>query len=120
MSKKSKKSKKQKKLNKQKQSAQRQAQAVSRMLTITILSVLGFFVYKDVTAESLQGTQNIYADTAYLDYLHELDAIKEEIGIYELEYDLENDVEYEDLPKVITVCWSASQERLVPAYQGCK
>lgn len=108
------------KLNRSKAMQARKAQNVSRLLTITIMGVLSYFVFQDVKAESLQGVQNAYESTEYLDYLHELDVIKESLGIYELEYDLEKDAEYEDLPKVITVCWSASQERLVPAYMGCK
>lgn len=119
MSKKKSKAKKTKaKALKANQQRVRKAQTVSRVLTITILGVLGFFVYSDVKAESLQGTQNIYDDSEYLDYLHELDAIKESLGIYELEYDLDRDPEYQDMPKQITVCWSASQQRLVPAYMA--
>lgn len=107
------------KLNRSKaRKAQSKAKNVSRLLTVTILGVLGYFVYGDLKAESLQGTQSPYSDSDYLEYLHELDEIKEEIGIYELEYDLEQDPEYRDMPKQVTVCWSASQQRLVPSYMA--
>ena len=90
--------------------AQAKAQTVSRILTITILSVLSYFVYSDLKAENLQDVQSIYDDTSYLDELHEIDLVLQE---------LQTTYPETKEPLFIAVCWSATQQRLVPAYMGC-
>ena len=83
---------------------EKKAQGVSRLLTILILGVIGFTVYNDVKAE----------DSRYLtdDELLELNDMDDYLDELEAKYPTEK--------KQITVCWSESQQRLVPEYMGCE
>ncbi len=92
-----------------KRKEKQQAQTVSRLLAVAILGFIGFSVYSDVYADEIESK---YVTDEQLLILNDVDSMDADVDQMESEY--------KDLPKQITVCWSAEKQRLVPVYMGCK
>ncbi len=105
MKKKNKKIKKNTKARKLKLAEQSKAKTTSRLFSIAVLAIIGYAIYPDLHAESIESR---YLTDEELLQLNEMD---EELEQLEAKYPKQ---------KQIIICWNAEKQRLVPTYMGCK
>jgi hypothetical protein len=104
MSKKNKKQKKQ-----QVETAVKPNNPLLDLIGLLMITGICYTLFLMATTQATAGDLIKYETTDYLDDIHDAEMTLESLVIPET-------VE----PMLISVCWSAEEQRIVPAYMGCK